>query len=293
MPDGPPATDGAHERAVLERHLLRPGAEHVFPGLWWGDRWIPGVEVGDTWMPAWSAPGMPMLRIPVGFGPNHVVAALGIETSRGLLPHQRQAWDDAHEDPEQTWRDVSPMPIDDPFLTLQTSPVLDLIAQAHGEAPQKAQTLCDAVTKAAAALRALHDAAAAVDEQAGPGPGPNPVLIGSLARLVALDNNDLLADLAAHEVASLIAQLERSAAKLASIAEMTTAILPRHTVDDRYAPWSRAAARLDALVRGWNTGKTNHAAIVAALEWHGHDLGSGSLDEKKERVRGAIKRRAK
>jgi hypothetical protein len=232
-----------------------------------------------------------MLGIPIGFGPQHVVAALGIETRRGLLPHQRQAWDDAHEDPEQTWREASPIPIDDSFLTLQTSPVLDLLAQAHGEAPEKARTLSDAATKAAAALRALHDAAGAADEQAGPGSGP--VRTGSLARLLALDNNDVLADLAVHEVASLIARLERRAVALAPIAAVTNALLPRHTVDDRYAAWSGAAVRLDAMLRSWNNGETNHAAIVAALECHGHDLGPGTLDEKKDRVRGAIKRRAK
>src|SRR5262245_56710383 len=130
MPDRPATTDVAHERAVLERHLLRPNAEHVLPGLWWDDTWVPGIEVGDTWMPAWFAAGMPMLGIPLGFGPQHVVAALGIEVPRGLLPHQRREWDDAHEDPEETWRNASPMPIDNPFLTLQTSPVLDRIAQA-------------------------------------------------------------------------------------------------------------------------------------------------------------------
>src|SRR5262245_38800472 len=224
---------------------------------------------------------MPMLRIPVGFGPQHVVMALGIEVPRGLLPHQRQAWDDVHEDPEQTWRDASPIPIDDPFLTLQTSPVLDRIAQAHGEAPQKAQTLCEAVTTAVAALRALQDAAVGVAEQAHPAPAPDPARIGSLARLLALGSSEVLAHLAVHGVASLIARLERCTAALVPIAEATNAILPRHTVDDRYAPWSGAASRLDTLVRGWNNGETNYAAIVAALEWHGYDLGPGPLDDKK------------
>src|SRR5262245_61730713 len=70
MPDRPATTDVAHERAVLERHLLRPNAEHVLPGLWWDDTWVPGIEVGDTWMPAWFAAGMPMLGIPLGFALN-------------------------------------------------------------------------------------------------------------------------------------------------------------------------------------------------------------------------------
>jgi hypothetical protein len=39
-----------------------------------------------------------------------------------------------------------------------------------------------------------------------------------------------------------------------------------------------------------NAGQADLLAVVAGLELHGHDLGAGTLVQKKDRVRAAIRR---
>src|SRR4029453_4970758 len=93
---GAPLVDTTHESAMLERHLLRRRAAPLFPGLWMGDHWTPGVKLADTWTPAWSAAGMPVVGIPLGFSVDHVARALGIlPPAARLSARQRKEWEDA------------------------------------------------------------------------------------------------------------------------------------------------------------------------------------------------------
>src|SRR4030095_8030155 len=92
---GAPVVDTTHERAMLERHLLRRRAAPLFPGLLAGDHWTRGVKLADTWTPAWSAAGMPTLGIPLGFSVDDVARTLGISRlAAHLSARQREGWGD-------------------------------------------------------------------------------------------------------------------------------------------------------------------------------------------------------
>jgi hypothetical protein len=275
---GAPIIDTTHERAMLERHLLRRRAAQLFPGLWAGDHWTPGVKLADTWTPAWSAAGLPMLGIPVGFSIDHVARALGISplTAR-LSARQRKEWEDAGGGlPEETWQQRVRQPIGNPLLALLASPRLDDLAIDHAQAPIEARKLYATVMRAARILRRQLNA---VPRRAAVSIGDGPWHVGSLRHLLDLYVGDILAALTT---------VEQSVAPLDRLGRVRRAFAPQPR--RRVRPWIRPAARLDSLVRVQNAGQPDLLAVVAGLELHGHDLGAGTLAQKKDRVRGAIRR---
>jgi len=291
MPE-PPPSNADRERAMLERHLLVPrrGRELLVPGLWAGDRWIAGVTRLDTWTPAFAEPGMPFLgKVPLRFTSAHVVAALGIGKPPKLSPRQRREWVAAGRDPELTWEDTCGLPIDDPHVALLASRVLDDLAREHGEAPWHARAAHGKLRKAIAALRAIQGVATAPRERVAM-PDAGPYGVGTLGRLLDLYHREGAASLFAFEVAGLIAALERWDENVVRVAQVAHAFVPARGKTRNYQRWSGAAARLAAFLRSRPGWKSSPLAIVAGLEWHGHDLGPGSLAQKQLRVKQAIKR---
>src|SRR4029453_12181438 len=96
----------------------------------------------DTWTPAWSAAGMPMLGMPVGFSVDDVARALGISRSPARLSaRQRKEWADVGGSPEETWQRRVRQPIGSPLLALLASSRLDDLAVDHAQAPTEARKL--------------------------------------------------------------------------------------------------------------------------------------------------------
>ena len=275
---GPPLADTTHERAMLERHLLRRGPALLFPGLWAGDHWIPGVKLADTWTPAWPAAGMPVVGTALGFSVDDVARALGISRPAARLSvRQRKEWEDAGGgSPEKTWQQRVRQPIGNPLLGLLASPMLDGLAIDHALAPTEARKLHVTVARTVKTLRRQLNA---VPRRVALSTSGGPWHIGSLRRLLDLYVGDILAALAA---------IEQAAASLPRLARVQRAFAPQRR--RRVQPWIRPAARLDSLVRMQNDGRADLAAVVAGLELHGYDLGAGTLAQKKDRVRGAILR---
>jgi hypothetical protein len=279
LPDRGSTGDANRERAMLERHLLvrRRGHEPLFPGLWADDRWIPGIALADTWAPVWAAPGMPFLgRVPLRFTSAHVVAALGIGTPPKLSSRQRKEWAAAGREPARTWQDACDLPIDHPGVSLLTSRVLDDLAREHGEAPRRAREVHAKVRGAIDALRAIQGVGTELGGRVAT-PEAGPWRVGTLGRLLDLYNRDAAVSLLLFEVAGLIGALERWDRDVVRLAAVEHAFLPPRGKTRDYERWSGAAARLDEFLRSRGGGKTSHLAIVAGLEWHGHDLGPGSL----------------
>jgi hypothetical protein len=274
---GEPLVDTGHERAMLERHLLRRRAAPLFPGLWTGDHWIPGVKLADTWTPAWSAAGMPMLGTPSGSSVDHVARALGISPPAARLSaRQRKEWEDAGcGSPEETWQQRVRQPIGNPLLALLASPTLDDLAVDHAQAPIEARKLHATVIRAA---RTLRRRLKAVPRRVSVPTSDGPWHVGSLRHLMDLYVGDILAALTT---------LEQAAASLPRLARVRRAFAPQRR---RMQTWVRPAARLDSLVRVQNDGQADLRAVVAGLELHGHDLGAGTLAQKEDRVRGTIRR---
>jgi hypothetical protein len=275
---GPPLADTTHERAMLERHLLRRRAGPLFPGLWAGDHWIPGVKLADTWTPAWSAAGMPVLGTPLGFSVDDVARALGISRPPARLSaRQRKEWDDAGGgSPEETWQQRVRQPIGNPLLALLASPMLDDLAIDHALAPTEARKLHVTLVRTVKTLRRQLNA---VPRRVALSTSAGPWHVGSLRHLLDLYVGDILAALTA---------VEQAAASLSRLARVQRAFAPQRR--RRVQPWIRPAARLDSLVRVQNDGQADLIAVVAGLELHGHNLGAGTLAQKKDRVRGAIRR---
>jgi hypothetical protein len=275
---GVPLVDTTHERAILERHLLRRRAAPLFPGLWRGDHWTPGVKLADTWTPAWSAAGMPVVGIPLGFSVDHVARALGISPPAARLSaRQRKEWEDAGGgSPEEIWQQRVRQPIGNPLLALLASPTLDDLALDHARAPIEARKLHATVIRA---VRILRRRLNAVPRRAAVSTHDGPWHVGSLRHLLDLYVGDILAALTT---------VEQAAASLPRLARVRRAFAPRRR--RRVLPWIRPAARLDSLVRVQNAGQADLRAVVAGLELHGHDLGAGTLAQKKDRVRGTIRR---
>src|SRR5262249_26175013 len=151
---GPLPADTTHERAMLERHLLRQRAAPLFPGLWAGDSWIPGVKLADSWTLAWSPAGMPLLGIPLGFSVDDVVRTLGIARPAGRRSRrQHKEWEDAGVSPEESWEDRVRQPIGNPLLALLASSTLDDVARDHARAPSDARKLHASVVRTVKTLR--------------------------------------------------------------------------------------------------------------------------------------------
>jgi hypothetical protein len=273
----PALADTTHERAMLERHLLGRRAAPLFPGLWVGDGWIPGVKLADTWTPAWSAAGMPLLGIPPGFSVDDVARTLGIaRPAARLSARQRKEWEDADDSPEKTWQQRVRQPIGNPLLALLASSTLDDLAVDHAQAPTEARKLHASVVRAVKTLRRQLDSVpwrAAVATRGGPWH------VGSLRHLL---------DLYADDIFTALTAVEQAAAPLCRLARVRRAFAPQRR--RRVQPWIRPAARLDSLVRVQNAGQACLLAVVAGLELHGHDLGAGTLAQKQDRVRRALRR---
>src|SRR5262245_23652623 len=273
-----PLVDTTHERAMLERHLLRRRTGPLFPGLWAGDHWTPGVRLADTWTLAWSAAGMPMLEIPVGFSIDHVARALGIlPPAARLSTRQRKEWKDAGGgSPEETWQQRVRQPIGNPLLALLASSMLDDLAIDHAQAPIEARKLYATVIRA---VRILRRQLNAVPRRAAVSISDGRWHVGSLRHLLDLYVGDILAALTA---------VQQSAAPLDRLGRVRRAFAPQPR--RRVQPWIRPAARLDSLVRVQNAGQPDLLAVVAGLELHGHDLGAGTLAQKQDRIRRALRR---
>jgi hypothetical protein len=84
--------------------------------------------------------------------------------------------------------------------------------------------------------------------------------------------------------------MERWDANVVRVAQVEHAFLPPRGKTRDYERWSWPAARLAAFLRSRPGWKSSPLAIVAGLEWHGHDLGPGSLAQKQLRVKQALKR---
>jgi len=274
---GPLPADTAHERAILERHLLRQRAAPLFPGLWTGDGWIPGVKLADSWTLAWSAAGMPVLGIPLGFSVDDVARTLAIARPGGRLSRRQQKeWKDAGVLPEKTWQDRVRQPIGNPLLALLASSTLDDVAIDHARAPADARKLHASVART---LKTVRRQLGSVPRRSSVSTRGGPWHVGSLRHLLDLYVSDVLTALAA---------VEQAAAPLARLARVRRAFAPQRR--RRARPWIRPAARLDSLVRVENAGQADLLAVVAGLELHGHNLGAGTLEQKKARVRHALDR---
>src|SRR4029450_6327531 len=207
--------------------------------------------------------------IPVGFSIDHVARALGISplTAR-LSARQRKEWEDAGGgSPEETWQQRGRQPLGNPLLA---SPTLAALAIDHAQAPIEARNLYATVIRAARILRRQLNA---VPRRAAVSIGDGPWHVGSLRHLLDLYVGDILAALKT---------VEQSAAPLDRLGRVRRAFAP--TPRRRVRPWIRPAARLDSLVRVQNAGQPDLLAVVAGLELHGHDLGAGTLAQKKDRV---------
>jgi hypothetical protein len=243
-----------------------------------GDHWTPGVKLADTWTPAWSAAGMPMLGIPLGFSVDHVARALGISPPAARLSaRQRKQWEDAGGgSAEEIWQQRVRQPIGNPLLALLASPTLDDLALDHAQAPIEARKLHATVIRA---VRILRRRLNAVPRRAAVSMRDGPWHVGSLRHLLDLYIGDILAALTT---------VEQAAASLPRLARVRRVFAPQRR--RRVLPWIRPAARLDSLVRVQNAGQADLRAVVAGLELHGHDLGAGTLAQKKDRVRVSIRR---
>src|SRR5262249_29391478 len=95
-------------------------------------------------------------------------------------------------------------------------------------------------------------------------------------------------DLYVGDVLTALAAVEQAAAPLARLARVRRTFAPQRR--RRVRTWIRPAARLDSLVRVENAGQADLLAVVAGLGLHGHNLGAGTLEQKKARVRHALDR---
>jgi hypothetical protein len=93
------------------------------------------------------------------------------------------------------------------------------------------------------------------------------------------------------DLTALIDTLDEWMRVLTPISQVTNAWRPRRRTQ-REPDWYRPVRRLGAflgLAPGDRTEEGVHLAIVAAAEWHGNDLGTGSLAKKRDRVRKVLR----
>ena len=213
---------------------------------------------------------------------------LGLDQAPGLRPRQVREWARAGRDPRATWEAVAPLAIDNPWIALLVAPLLDEMGAAHAEAPGRARALRLALAEASRGLdraRRLIDGWGESLVGGWSRSGGRHWRVGSLDRLLRLESAA-----ASRAVRRLTAVLTTTGARLVRL-ELVPAFRPPRGKTRRVRPWTSAAMRLDAFVRRYNHGRTDHAVIVAALEWHGFDLGAGSLGLKKQRVAQVLARR--
>lgn len=272
------------ERDLLRRELLRPGPAPVLPGILLGDRYVPGVQIDDTtWIPD-----------PNVFSPEEVAGLVDgrrlTTAGRRLSEQQWKEWRRGKQEPVAAWEAIAPsgLSIDDLRVILLASPVFDQIAEQHADAPPQAVPLVQGVSQIIAGVQAVR----AYFTTSPPMTLPVGVLAASFERLLRLEAIPLWETLRTSDMAALVNALEDVLPHLTAISQVTNAWRPRRS--RREQPWHRATRRLAGFLLRSAAPRAPegfHLALVAALEWHGNDLGRGSLEQKKDRVREALRLR--
>jgi hypothetical protein len=209
-----------------------------------------------------------------------------------LSERQQEEWTEAQQDPLEAWeawRAVRPATpaIDHPLIMLFATPVLDQVVDEHAGTPQTALELVRALSQAIGGLEAARKVLTQL---------PSPTLLSgfllaSFARLFRLEATPLWHLLTSPEVTQLLSQLEEGMRAVTPISQVENAWGPPH--DPREPVWYRGARRLVTVIcpdypPSKGTGATLYRALVAGLDWHGQDLGAGTLDQKADRVRWAL-----